>query len=294
MERVAAATNGNVEIKYKSMSKTKRLQRFGIYTLLILFSILFILPFVWLISTSLKHEAQAITYPPTIIPTDFDWANYQEVFQVVDFLRFYWNTIFITFFTVIGTILSSAIVGYAFARINGKGRNFWFVILLSTMMLPQQVTMIPQYIIFSKLDWVNTFLPLIVPAFLGNAFFIFLLRQFFKTIPRELEESAILDGCNTFGVFWRIVLPLSKPALITVAILSFMWTWNDFMNPLIYLNDPNKYTLALGIQMFNGQLNMLWGPMMAASTLVILPLILLFFFAQKHFIEGIALSGIKG
>ncbi|WP_306985609.1 carbohydrate ABC transporter permease [Alkalicoccobacillus murimartini] len=288
-----AIINPNMKT-HKSYKKSRTIDRIMIYALLIGFSILFILPFIWLVSTSLKTESQAITYPPSILPSPFDWGNYKEVFELVPFLRFYMNTIIVTGFTVLGTIVSSSIVGYAFARIKGRGRNFWFVILLSTMMLPPQVTMIPVYLIFSNLGWVNTFLPLIIPAFFGNAFFIFLLRQFFKAIPKELEESAIIDGCSTFGVFWRIVVPLSKPALLTVGILSFMGSWNDFLTPLIYLNDTSKYTLALGIQLFNGQLNMQWGPMMAASTMVILPLVLIFFFAQKHFIEGIALSGIKG
>lgn len=290
MRAVAAP---EIKVKQGSIKKTKITSRIVVYGLLVVLSIVFLLPFVWLISTSLKHEVQAISYPPTIIPKPFDWINYKEVFEIVDFLRFYLNTIIVTVSTVVGTLISSSLVAYGFARIKGKGRNFWFIILLSTMMLPQQVTMIPVYVIFSKLGWVNTFLPLIVPAFLGNAFFIFLLRQFFLTIPVELEEAAIIDGCSRFGIFTRIMLPLSRPALLTVVILSFMWTWNDFLNPLIYLNDTDKYTLALGIQMFNGQLNMLWGPMMAASTMVILPLIIVFFVAQRYFIEGIALSGIK-
>ena len=279
---------------YGNYKRQKKMDRLIIYLLLVLLSILFILPFLWMIATSLKTESQAISYPPTLLPSPFDFANYREVFELVPFIQFYWNTIIVTGLTVIGTVISSALVAYAFARIKGRGRNFWFILLLCTMMLPPQVTMIPVYLIFTELGWVNTFLPLIVPAFLGNAFFIFLLRQFFRAIPKELEESAIIDGCSLFGIFWRIVVPLSKPALITVAILSFMASWNDFLTPLIYLNDMSKYTLALGLQIFNGQQTMQWGPMMAASTMVIFPLILLFFFAQKHFIQGIALSGIKG
>ncbi len=289
-----AIVTANTGTNYKSAAKTKQKDKIIVYILLVGLAVLFILPFVWLVGTSLKHEAHAISYPPTLFPKVFDWANYKEVFQLINFTRFYMNTIIISVSTVFGTVLSSSIVAYGFARIKAKGKDFWFVLLLCTMMLPQQVTMIPVYLIFSKLGWVNTFLPLIIPAFLGNAFFIFLLRQFFRSIPKELEESATLDGCSVFGIFWRIFVPLSKPGLLTVAILSFMWTWNDFLNPLIYLNDTNKYTLALGIQMFQGQLTMLWGPMMAASTMVILPLIILFFFAQRYFIEGIALSGIKG
>lgn len=279
---------------FKNYTRQKKLDRLMIYLMLVVLSILFILPFLWMVSTSIKTESQAISYPPTLWPAPFDFANYREVFELVPFLQFYWNTIVVTGLTVIGTVASSAIVAYAFARIKGKGRSVWFILLLCTMMLPPQVTMIPVYLIFTELGWVNTFLPLVVPAFLGNAFFIFLLRQFFRAIPKELEESAIIDGCSLFGIFWRIVVPLSKPALITVAILSFMGSWNDFLTPLIYLNDIDKYTLALGLQMFNGQQTMQWGPMMAASTMVIFPLVVLFFIAQKHFIQGIALSGIKG
>ncbi|TDQ40686.1 carbohydrate ABC transporter permease [Aureibacillus halotolerans] len=292
--RMKAVTNPQVKVKHRSITKSKRADRLASYALLLFWSVLFILPFVWLISTSLKHEADAITYPPTLLPEVFDWTNYREVFEIVDFTRFYMNTIIVTSLTVLGTLLSCSIVAYGFARIKGKGRNVWFAVLLATMMLPPQVTMIPTYLIFAQLDWVNTFMPLIVPAFFGNPFFIFLLRQFFKTVPKELEEAATIDGCSILGRFFRIILPLSVPALITVAILSFMWTWNDFLNPLIYLNDQENFTLALGLQMFKGQLTMLWGPMMAASTMVIMPLVIVFFFAQKYFIEGIATSGIKG
>lgn len=285
---------GHSKPQFKNYSRQKKFDRIVIYVLLIGLSILFILPFLWMLATSLKTESQAISYPPTLWPAPFDFANYKEVFTLVPFLKFYGNTILVTGLTVIGTVASSALVAYAFARIKGRGRNIWFILLLSTMMLPPQVTMIPVYLIFTELGWVNTFYPLIIPAFFGNAFFIFLLRQFFRAIPKELEESAIIDGCSLFGIFWRIVVPLSKPALITVAILSFMGSWNDFMTPLIYLNDMEKYTLALGLQIFNGQQTMQWGPMMAASAMVLFPLIVLFFIAQKHFIQGIALSGIKG
>ncbi|MBT2758846.1 carbohydrate ABC transporter permease [Mesobacillus foraminis] len=270
------------------------MERLLVYGLLIGLSIVFIFPFLWLIGTSLKPENEALTFPPTLIPNVWDFANYKDVFTIVNFGQYYMNSIIVTVGTVLGTVLSSTLVAYGFARIKGKGRDAWFVLLLATMMLPPQVTMIPVYMIFAKLGWTNTFLPLIVPAFFGNAYFIFLLRQFFRTIPKELEESAYLDGCSTLGIFWRIVLPLSAPAIITVALLSFMWTWNDFLGPLIYLNDDAKYTLALGILQFKGALLIEWGPMMAASVLIILPLILMFFVGQRYFIEGIATTGGKG
>ena len=186
---------------FKNYTRQKKLDRLMIYLMLVVLSILFILPFLWMVSTSIKTESQAISYPPTLWPAPFDFANYREVFELVPFLQFYWNTIVVTGLTVIGTVASSAVVAYAFARIKGRGRSVWFILLLCTMMLPPQVTMIPVYLIFTELGWVNTFLPLVVPAFLGNAFFIFLLRQFFRAIPKELEESAIIDGCSLFGSF---------------------------------------------------------------------------------------------
>ncbi|QHZ49097.1 carbohydrate ABC transporter permease [Bacillus sp. NSP9.1] len=279
--------------KESSIKKGKLFERILTYGLLVSLSIVFIFPFLWLVGTSLKPENEAISFPPSLLPKEWDFANYKDVFTIVNFGQYYLNSIIVTVATVIGTVLSSALVAYGFARIKGKGRDVWFILLLATMMLPPQVTMIPVYMIFAKLGWTNTFLPLIVPAFFGNAYFIFLLRQFFKTIPKELEESAYLDGCSTLGIFWRIVLPLSTPAVITVALLSFMWTWNDFLGPLIYLNDNSKFTLALGILQFKGALLIEWGPMMAASVLIILPLIIMFFVGQKYFIEGIATTGGK-
>ncbi|QCK84239.1 carbohydrate ABC transporter permease [Geobacillus kaustophilus NBRC 102445] len=278
----------------RSMKRGKRIERIVIYALLIILSIVFIFPFFWLVGTSLKPESEAMAFPPSLLPKKWDWANYKEVFEIVPFAKYYINSLIVTVGGVIGTVISCTIVAYGFARIKGKGRDFWFAVLLATMMLPPQVTMIPVYMIFSKLGWINTFLPLIVPSFFGNAYYIFLLRQFFKTIPRELEESAYLDGCGTFGIFWRIIIPLSIPSVITVALLSFMGYWNDFLGPLIYLNDESKYTLALGILQFKGALIVSWGPMMAASVLVLLPLIILFFVGQKYFISGIATTGVKG
>ena len=295
MEVSPVKTAASVKAKKpRSLKKGRKLEKGFTYFLLIALSILFLFPFLWLIATSVKPENEAMAFPPTLLPKNWDLANYKEVFTLVDFGQYYLNSVIVTVCVVIGTVVSSTLVAYGFARIKGKGRNFWFVLLLGTMMLPPQVTMIPVYMIFSKLGWVNTFLPLIVPSFFGSAYFIFLLRQFFKTIPKELEESAYLDGCGAFGIFWRIIIPLSVPSIITVALLSFMWTWNDFLNPLIYLNDDSKYTLALGILQFKGALLIQWGPMMAASVFIILPLIIIFFVGQKYFVQGIATTGGKG
>lgn len=280
--------------KQKSLSKEKKSNTIVVYIVLLVLSLIFIFPFLWLIMTSLKPENEAMKFPPTLFPEIWKWSNYAKVFEMVPFGRFYLNSIIVAFFGVLGTVLSSTIVAYGFARIEAKGREVWFALLLATMMLPPQVTMIPVYMIFSKLKLVNTLWPLIIPSYFGNAYYIFMLRQFFKTIPKEMEESAYLDGASTFGIFYKIIVPLSAPAIITVTLLSFMGFWNDFMNPLIYLNSESKFTLAVGILQFKGALVIAWGPMMAASVLVILPLIIMFFVGQKYFVKGIAASGVKG
>jgi multiple sugar transport system permease protein len=195
---------------------------------------------------------------------------------------------------VAGTVLSSSLVAYGLARIPWKGRNVLFALLLSTMILPGQVTMVPLFAVFKWLGWVDTFLPLTVPAFLGNAFFIFLLRQFFLTIPNDLTEAARIDGCNELTTYWRIILPLATPALATVGLFTFMNTWNDFLGPLIYLFDDRKFTLSVGLAMFSSQYGSFWGQLMAVSAMMILPILILFFFTQRTFIQGIAMSGIKG
>ena len=201
----------------------------------------------------------------------------------------------ITFATMVGTLLSSSIVAYGFARLRARGRDVLFMILLSTMMIPPQVTMIPVFALFKLLNWTDTFKPLIIPNFFGGAFFIFLLRQFYMTIPIELDDAAKIDGCSYLGIFSRIILPLTKPALATVAIFSFMWSWNDFMDPLIYLNSRDKLTLTLALNRFTGMYGMTaWNLLMAASLVVALPCFVLFFFAQRYFIQGIVVTGLKG
>jgi multiple sugar transport system permease protein len=224
----------------------------------------------------------------------FEWSNYTRGLVFIPFFQELRNTLIISIFTVIGTILSCSLVAYGLSKIDWKGRNALFVIMLSTMMLPAQVTMIPVFAIFVKLHWVDTFLPLIVPSFFGTPFFIFLLRQFFLGIPKELSEAAKLDGCSEFAIYRRVIMPLSKPALATVGLFTFMAAWNDFMGPLIYLLDESKYTLSLGLAMFTGQYGNEYGMLMAVSAVVTIPIIVLFFFTQRTFIQGMTMSGIKG
>jgi multiple sugar transport system permease protein len=222
-----------------------------------------------------------------------EWKNYTRGLTFVPFLQELKNTLTIAIFCVFGTLFSCSLVAYGLSKIDWKGSVPLFIIMLSTMMLPGQVTMIPVFAIFVKLGWVDTFLPLIVPAYLGSPFFIFLLRQFFLGIPRELSESAKLDGCSEWDTYRRIILPLSKPALATVGLFTFMGAWNDFMGPLIYLVDESKYTLSLGLAMFTGQYGNEYGMLMAVSTVVTIPIIVVFFFTQKTFIQGMTMSGMK-
>ena len=222
------------------------------------------------------------------------WSNYTRGLTFIPFFQELRNTLTIALCCVFGTLLSCSLVAYGLSKIEWRGRGPLFIIMLSTMMLPGQVTMIPVFAIFVKLGWVDTFLPLIVPAFLGSPFFIFLLRQFFMGIPKELSEAAKLDGCSEFDIYRRLILPLSKPALATVGLFTFIGSWNDFMGPLIYLVNESKYTLSLGLAMFTGQYSSEYGMLMAVSTVVTIPIIILFFFTQRTFIQGMTMSGIKG
>jgi multiple sugar transport system permease protein len=277
------------------MQRKRIYKNIAVYAALVLVSLVLVLPFLWILSTSLKGDEDIFTTPPRWIPTDIRWENYSDVFDRMPFLIYFRNSVFVTVMTIIGVVLSSSLVAYAFACLRWPGRNALFIFILATMMLPMQVTMIPLFVLFKELGWLNTYKPLIVPAFFGGgAFNIFLLRQFFLTIPRELFEAARIDGCSEFRIYWRIVLPLAKPALATVAILTFMFSWNDFLGPLIYLSDQLKGTLALGLAMFVGQHQTEWGMLMAASVIMMVPMILIFFFFQRYFIRGFVMSGIKG
>jgi multiple sugar transport system permease protein len=328
-------------------------------------SFVFLIPFAWLLSTSLKSDDEQAVFPPVWIPTQQittdkykngedepagiswlarngtrikvaevadlpsgeirvqplespgapivvsrdqltkiretspRWKNYSEALEFLPpethyGLTFLGNTLFLTLMTVIGTLLSSSLVAYSFARLQWPGRNALFVVLLATMMIPGAVTMMPQFLIFRSLGWIDTLRPLWVPAFFGSAFNIFLLRQFFMSIPTELEDAAKIDGCGPFGIYWRIMMPQVKPALAAIGIMSVMGAWNNFQGPLIYLSSPEKMTLAYALQLYQQQHGSEPGLLMAASTLVVLPIIVLFFFTQRYFIEGVSLSGLGG
>ncbi|MBT2678308.1 carbohydrate ABC transporter permease [Bacillus sp. ISL-35] len=282
--------------KFHETRKFKDRVRLTFVTLLLIAgSTLILLPLWWMISTSLKSPAEIAQYPPTFFPKEFNFNNYIEAWQTAPFTRWALNTLFLATVGTIGSVVVNSLVAYGFAKIKFKGRNALFVLVLSTMLIPGFVTMVPQYILFSKLGWVNTYLPLLVPAFLGSAFFIFLLRQFMMGIPNELIEAAVLDGAGHLQIWWHIMLPLTKPALITVAIFSFNGAWNDLLGPLLYINDESMYTLQIGLQTFKGTVQTQWHYLMAMSVTVLLPVILLFFFFQKYFIEGSNISsGTKG
>ena len=264
------------------------------YLILTAGSVVYVVPFLWMVSTSLKTKLEAALLPPKWIPYPAHFENYARMWNAFPFPTFFQNTVFITFTALVGHMLTSTLVGYGFARMKFRGRDFLFVVLLATMMLPPQVTMIPVFIVFRTLGWLNTFKPLIVPAFIGGSpFFIFLMRQFIMTLPRELDDAARIDGCSSFRIYWNILMPLSKPAVATVAVFSFVAYWNDFMGPLIYLTSPDKMTVAVGLRLFVGQYSADLPAMMAGSFVSVLPIIVIYFLAQNYFVQGIALTGLK-
>jgi multiple sugar transport system permease protein len=274
---------------------TRIIGRIIIYLLLIGGSISMIFPFLWLVRSSFMSTAQIFIFPPEWVPNPFLWQNYPEALTVVPFYRYLLNTLVLEFWNITGTLFTCSLAAFSFARLRWRGRNIVFGIILSGLMLPYAVTLIPHYLIWNSLGAVNTILPLTVPSWLGqHVFAIFLLRQFFMTIPRDLDEAAYIDGANPFTVLFRVIIPLSKPAFIVVFIFTFIGVWNDFLGPLIYLQDREKFTLAVGLAQFSGMYNAQWGYLMAASTAMIAPIIAMFFVAQKYFIEGITLTGVKG
>lgn len=265
------------------------------YGTLVLLSCFFILPWLWMISTSLKNPGELVLWPPKWIPNPIRWDNYVYAFRQAAFSRYLGNTLLVTVPSVIGAVASNALAGYGFARVRWPGRDVVFAILLATMILPGFVTFIPLYVSFHRLGWIDTYLPLIVPTFLGNSFFIFLLRQFLMGLPGEISDAARVDGASEFAIFTQVIMPLARPAIAVVALFQFIGSWNDYFGPLIYLNDRARYTISLGIanmQSTYGYSNFAW--IMAATCMSVLPIIVLFFFAQRTFIEGIALTGLKG
>jgi multiple sugar transport system permease protein len=264
------------------------------YTLITITAITMIFPFYWMVSSSLKTEVDIFLVPPKLLPIPPQWSNYAYVFEVVNFGRYTFNSLKIALLWTVGVVLSSSWAAYGFARVRFWGRNVLFIITLAAMMIPGQVTMIPMFILMNRLGWVNTHLPLWVPAFFGGAFGIFLMRQYFMTIPEDLLDAARIDGCAHFGIFWRIVMPLAKPALASLALLSFMGSWNSLLGPVIYLYDEVLFTLPIGLTRFQGMYVTYWSYTMAGGTLTVLPILILFLFTQQYFVRGVVLSGLKG
>lgn len=255
-------------------------------------------PILWLIVSSLKPNEEIFTTAYSLIPSRIDWHNYSSGwagFAGNSFGTFFKNSFIIVILSTIGAVSSSALVAYAFARIPFFGKGFWFGCMMLTLMLPRDVTIIPQYIMFSEFGWLSSFKPIIVPQYFGIAFFIFLIMQFIRTIPADLDEAAKMDGCNKYGIFFKIILPLIVPALVTAAIFSFYWTWEDFIHPLLYLSQPKLYPVSLALKMFlDGESVNNWGGMFAMSVLSLVPVFLIFFAFQKYIVEGISTSGLKG
>jgi len=267
-----------------------------LYVVVIALSLAFAMPLLWMLVTALKDDPDVFRLPPVWIPRPIRWANFPEALTVVPFGLHMVNTLKIAVPTVIGTLLSCSLVAYGFARIEFPGRGVLFFVCLATMMIPFQVRMIPLYIQFRNLGWLNTYKPLIVPAFFGGAYPIFLLRQFFMTIPQELSDAARMDGCNELLIFWRIILPLAKPSLAVVGLFTFMGSWDNFIGPLIYLNDRKLYPISIALRGFQSEFweKHLWQYMMAASAATIAPVIIIFYLAQRTLVEGITVTGIKG
>jgi ABC-type glycerol-3-phosphate transport system permease component len=268
------------------------------YALALAGTVVFGFPFYWLVIGALKDQTQYNQFPPTWVPNPIDWSNFSTLFTVLPFGEFLWNSAVVTFFVVIGTVASSALVGYAFARLRAPGKNLLFGLLLATIILPTEITIVPTFILFAKLSWINTFRPLVVPAFFGDAFSIFLIRQFFQSIPRELDEAAMLDGAGYLQIFWYIFVPNSWPVLATVAIFSFINTWSDFFTPLIYLNNLDKMTAAVGLAFLNsehgsGSTTLTLPVMLAGSLIVMAPMLLVFIVLQRYFVKAITLTGLK-
>jgi multiple sugar transport system permease protein len=277
------------------MTRTRRLWNSLAYLIMALLSVVFLVPFAWMVRSSFMTLGDIFILPPIWFPKPLQWHNYRDAMTIVPFGRYFANTLTVLVASMVGLLFSSTLAAFSFARIRWSGRDMVFGIILTSMMLPGAVTLIPQFVGWRTLGLYNTFFPLIVPAFFGGgAFNIFLLRQFYMTIPMELDEAAFVDGASYFQIYRMVILPLSVSAIIVVGLFAFMYHWNDFFNPLIYLENEAKYTIALGLQQFQGSYNARWNLLMAASTVVIIPAIIVFLIGQRYFIEGITLTGLKG
>ena len=279
--------------------KQKERIRSAVYHILVsLACLVMIYPILWLFASSLKGPSEIWTTVTSLIPKEWAFENYVDGWRGIggiSFAVFFKNSFFYATLATIFSVFSSAIVAYGFARVRFRGRNFWFICMILTLMLPSQVQLIPQYIMFNKLGWINTYLPLLVPRLCGQAFFIFMIMQFIRGLPRELDEAAEIDGCSRIGIFFRIILPLIKPVLITACIFSFYWTWEEFQGPLIYLSNPNLYTISLALRAMSDPNSVTnWGAIFAMATLSLIPVFAIFIFFQRYLIQGISTTGLKG
>ncbi|MEK3889543.1 carbohydrate ABC transporter permease [Bacillus sp. FSL K6-3431] len=286
-------------VQSKGSPKAGKTAKWWIYHLLVgAFAVLMLYPVIWLIMSSFKPSASIFITAKSLIPETWIWDNYVKGWEGIGgigFNIFIKNTAILVALTMIGQVISSALIAFGFARLQFAGRGFWFALMMVTLMLPYEVVMIPQYIIFAKLDWLNSIKPLVIPAYFGHPFFIFLLVQFIRTIPRELDEAATIDGCGTFKIFYKIILPLITPAMATAAIFSFYWTWDALLGPVLYLNSPSKYTVSMALNMFlSNETVSNWGAMFAMSVVSLIPVFIIFFMFQRYVVEGISTSGLKG
>lgn len=295
LNKVISPAPSMIELLRRNLTNSENWWRLFIWLMMVGIAIIMVLPFVWLVSSSLKLEQRVFQFPPQWIPNPIKVINYYEALTLKPFLNIYLkNTMIIAFLNQVAILVSASFCAYGFARLDFPGRDFWFSVVLATMMIPFFAILVPQFVIFTRLGWTDSFLPLTVPYFFGGgAFNIFLFRQFFRTLPKELSDAARIDGCNEFAIYWRILLPLTAPALITVSIFTFLFSWNDFIGPLLYLNSPEKLTVAIGLVAFRGAMRTRWNLLMAASTAMTLPVIFLFFILQRYFIRGVVMTGLK-
>ena len=293
--RSLASSQAGVQAERLAAIRARRLTRQGaLYLLLLLGAVLMLVPLIWLVSSSFKDDGKIFIYPPEWIPNPFRPNNYSRVFERVPFGRFYWNSTLVTLLAMLGQVVSASLVAFGFARLRFPGRDVLFIVLLSTVMIPAHVTIIPTFVLYRELGWLDTYLPLVVPMWLGGSpFYIFLLRQFYLRLSPELDDAARVDGASIWRIYTDVVLPQSKPALGVVAVFAFLEHWNDFFRPLIYLSTTEKYTLPLGVNLFRGVEQTQWNLLMAASVMTAVPCVVLYFVAQRYFIQGIVFTGLK-
>jgi len=296
MAEITASRRLFPELSWRAKRRLGRLARLMVaYPATTVLAILFAVPFLWMVSLSLKTPPDIVRIPPRLIPDPIDWRNYIEAWNSTQrpFQIYFKNSIIYTLLTTLGSLISCSLVAYGFARLDFDGRNFLFVMVLSTMMLPHQVIFIPQYLLFNKLGWIDSLKPLVVPAYFGNAFYIFLLRQFFLTLPLEMDEAALMDGATRFDIYARVVLPLSKPILVTIIAFSFIAHWNDFFGPLVYLHSPERMTVAVALSRFKDEMYTAVDLLMAASVMAVLPIVVVFLMAQRYFVASITMTGLR-